>query len=196
MRKRVRIISRKDIFKQSFFRLEEAQLQYERYDGTMSPPLTRISFERRDAVAALLHNPTDDTIVLIEQFRYPALKGSDGWLRELPAGVVDPGEDPQQTMERELVEETGYHAEILHHIHTFYTSPGGSSERIHLYYARIHANSKRSKGGGLAKEGEDIKTEVMKVDAALKLLQDGAITDAKTLIGLQWLQLNRHRLPK
>ncbi len=196
MAKRVVLLKQEVIFKKFFFSIKEAELQHERYDGTMSPTLTRISFERRNAVAAVLHNPVDDTIILTEQFRYPTVAAIGGWIRELPAGVMEEGEEPAITMERELIEETGYEAEALHHISTFFVSPGGSSERIFLYYARLKTTGERGKGGGLAHEGEDIKTEIHKVDDALKLLQEGKIMDAKTLIGLQWLQANRNNLPK
>ncbi|MCA9913709.1 MAG: NUDIX hydrolase [Anaerolineae bacterium] len=196
MAKRVLILKEDVIFQKLFFSIKEAELQHERYDGEMSPVITRISFERRNAVAAVLHNPDDDTIILTEQFRYPTVATVGGWIKELPAGVMEEGEEPAITMQRELVEETGYQAEALHNIGTFFVSPGGSSERVFLYYARIQKDSKHSEGGGLVHEGEDIKTEILKVDDALKLLQEGAIMDAKTVIGLQWLQLHRDHLPK
>jgi nudix-type nucleoside diphosphatase (YffH/AdpP family) len=174
----------------------EAKLRFERYNGELSDTITRINFERGDAVAAIMHNPADDTLVLIEQFRYPAYHKAGGWVIELPAGVVEAGESPDETMKREIEEETGYRAAVIHHLQTFFVSPGGTSERIFLYYARINLNDKVSAGGGLATENEDIKVMHPTIDEALQLMNDKKITDAKTLIGLQWLQLNRNNLPK
>lgn len=193
---KVQIISENEIFRKYFFRMVEAVIRFERYNGEMSDPINRLSFERGDAVAAIMHNPADNTIVLIEQFRYPAYHKDNAWVIELPAGVVESGEDPAETMKREIEEETGYRAAVVHHLQTFFVSPGGTSERIFLYYARINPDDKISDGGGLAEENEDIKVMHPTIDAALQLMQDKKITDAKTLIGLQWLQLNQDNLPE
>jgi ADP-ribose pyrophosphatase len=192
--RKVEIVDTQEVFKHSFFSIESTQLRHEKYDGTMSSEMTCISFERGDAVAALMHFPLDDTIVLIEQFRYPAHKKSDGWLIELPAGVIEPHELPAQTMRREIEEETGYRVEILYPIHTFFTSPGASSERIFLFYGRIDPHERINEGGGAAHTHEDIKTMHITIDQALWMMKNGEIVDAKTIIALQWLEVNRERL--
>lgn len=191
---KVVIIDKKDGYKKAIFTIEEVTLRYQRYDGAMSPELLRLNLERGDGVAAILHDPNKDTVTLIEQFRYSTYEKSGGWITELPAGIVEAGEDPVETIRRELIEEVGYHALLLHPISTFYLSPGGSSERIHLYYARL-GDKVSGSGGGLFGEGEDIKTITTPVDVALQMMRDGELHDAKTLIGLQWLQLNRSNLP-
>jgi nudix-type nucleoside diphosphatase (YffH/AdpP family) len=193
---KVEIIKENEVFRKYIFRMIEAVFRFERYNGKMSDPVTRMNFERGDAVAAIMHNPADDTIVLIEQFRYPAYHKAGGWVIELPAGVVEAGEKPDETMVREIEEETGYRAAVVEHLQTFFVSPGGTSERIFLYYVRINPNERISDGGGLEAENEDIKVMHPTIDEALQLMQDKKITDAKTLIGLQWLQLNRDNLPK
>lgn len=192
--KKVEIISEEAAFTHSFFSVQSAKLRHEKYDGTMTDEITRLNFERGDAVAAVMHFPLDDKIVLIEQFRYPAQKKTGGWIIELPAGVVEKDELPAQTMRREIEEETGYRVEVLHHIFTFFTSPGGSSERIFLYYGRIDPQERVSEGGGSEHSNEDIKTMHVPVEQALWMMRDGEITDAKTIIGLQWLEQNRERL--
>ena len=68
---------------------------------------------------------------------------------ELVAGIVEPGEDPEQAMRRELLEEMGYEALALTHISTFYVSPGGSSERVILYCADVDSRGRVAEGGGL-----------------------------------------------
>jgi ADP-ribose pyrophosphatase len=193
MTRRVQIIAQNEVFKKGIFRIDEAKLRYERYNGQMSDEITRLNLKRGDSVAAVVHDPEADTVVLTEQFRYPTYEKSGGWLLELPAGVVNADEekDPQKTIQRELLEEIGYQVEKVERISTFYVSPGGSDERIHLYYAAVNPDSQTGKGGGLAEEGEDIRVVVLKVNAALLMMDDGQIQDAKTIIGLQWLQLHR-----
>jgi ADP-ribose pyrophosphatase len=194
MKRRVEILDRKEIFRKFIFRIEEVHLRHERFDGTMSRDLVRLNISRGDSVAAIVHNPNDDTILLTDQFRYSTYEKTGGWIYELPAGTVEDEEDPADTMRREMQEEIGFEVDLLHHIATFYLSPGGTSERILLYYARLDSDEPSGQGGGLEHEGEDIRTQVVTVDEALNMLHAGQITDAKTLIGLQWLQINRARL--
>lgn len=196
MPSKVEIIARDEIFRALIFRVDHIRLRFERYDGEMSGVIERVSLERGDGVAALLHDPAADTLILIEQFRASTYGKGGGWLIELPAGIVEPGEDPATTMIREIDEETGYSVQTLHPISTFFLSPGGSSERIFLFYARLKPQARSGAGGGLESESEDIRVMITPVAEALAKAQAGAIHDAKTLIGLQWLQLNRAQLPE
>ena len=191
MKRRVEIIDKAEIFKKAIFRIEEAHLRYERYNGAMSAPLARLTLNRGDSAAIVAHDPNAETVIMIEQFRYPTYEKGPGWLLELPAGIVKAGEDPAATMQREVREEIGYEIKQLQHISTFYLSPGGASERIYLYYASVTPKDRTSDGGGIISEGEDIRTLVMKVDAALRKISTGEIVDAKTIIGLQWLQIHK-----
>jgi nudix-type nucleoside diphosphatase (YffH/AdpP family) len=195
MDKKVEIIRKQEVFKQAIFRIEAAELRHEKYDGTMSDTMTRLSFERGDSVAAVIHDPQDDRLIFTEQFRYPTVEKGPGWLLEIPAGVIDADEHPTDAMRRELVEEIGYQVHTLHHISTFYLSPGGSSERIHLFYARVGASSQVAAGGGVAGEHEDIRTVSLSVQRVLSHLWHGGLEDAKTIIGLQWFQINMQNLP-
>jgi hypothetical protein len=77
----------------------------------------------------------------------------------------------------------------LTHISTFYASPGASSERLFLFYGTIHQGVGAHDGGGVASEGEDIRTLVIPLEEALGKIASGEIADAKTIIGLQWLKL-------
>jgi ADP-ribose pyrophosphatase len=130
----------------------------------------------------------DGAILLTRQFRYPTLEHGPGYLLELPAGVIEDGEDPQVAMRRELVEELGYEADQLVPISSFYVSPGGSSERVHLYYAEVSAADRVGDGGGVPAEGEMIEIVVVSVDELLSMVRDGTIADAKTIIGALWLE--------
>ena len=195
MKKQVNILSQKDVFNHKIFRIVEAELDHELFSGAMSKPITRLSLERGDSVAMLIHNSQADTIVLTEQFRYPTYNIDDdsrsGWLLEIAAGMIDQGEDPEIAIHREVMEETGYEVVEVQHISTFFLSPGGSSERIHLYYARVNPEHKRQDGGGLETEGEDIRVIDMTFKDAFTGIATGRIVDAKTIIALQWLHLKR-----
>ncbi len=185
-----------ELYERFFFEVREGRLKYRKYNQKWSAELRRLYFERGDSVAAIMHHPDKDTIVLTEQFRYPAYvrDNEHAWLLEIPAGSVEPDESPRETMSREIIEETGYESEILHHIHTFFVSPGGTSERIHLYYARLDTDDPPHAGGGLDSEHEDIRVLNLSVDTALEKLHRGEILDAKSIIALQWLALNRDKL--
>ena len=191
MKRRVEIIDKAEIFKKAIFRIEEAHIRYERFQGGMSETLTRLNLNRGDSAAIVAHDPEAETVIMIEQFRYPTYEKGPGWLLELPAGMVKTGEDPALSMQREVREEIGYDIQQWQHISTFYPSPGGTSERIYLYYATVSPKDKTTKGGGVLSEGEDIRTLVLKVDVALRKITTGEIADAKTIIGLQWLQLHK-----
>jgi ADP-ribose pyrophosphatase len=79
-------------------------------------------------------------------------------MAETVAGVLEPGETPEAAVRRETLEETGYEIASLEPIATFYLSPGGSSERILLYYAEVLTSGKVDAGGGVPGENEDVKT--------------------------------------
>jgi ADP-ribose pyrophosphatase len=192
----VEVLTERDVFRQFFFGIVEAHIRHSRYNGEMTTELTRLKFDRGDSAAVLLHDPTADTIILTEQFRYPAYRKGEpetAWLLEIPAGTVEADEtfDPTRTMKRELLEEIGYKVNSFKKISTFYVSPGGSSERIHLYYASATPRQKVAPGGGLLSEGEDIRVVAIPTDEALHMIETGRICDAKTIIGLQWLKQNR-----
>jgi ADP-ribose pyrophosphatase len=174
-----------------FFKVEEAHLSFEKFNGTMSPVVRRLNFERGDSVAALLHHVGRDTAVLVNQFKYPSYEKGPGWITEVVAGIIDKGETPEDAIRREIHEETGYRADRVKHISTFYVSPGGSSERIMLYYAAVSGAEPSEKCGGLASETEDIKLIELGVADAFDQVRRGEIADAKTMIALMWLEARR-----
>jgi ADP-ribose pyrophosphatase len=102
-------------------------------------------------------------------------------LVELPAGTLEPGEDPAETAARELVEETGYRARRIELLTRFYTSPGILNERMDLFLA-----TGLEPGPQALEPGEQIETWIVSWDDALAMAGDGRIRDAKTLVGLLW----------
>lgn len=175
-----------------FFSVEEVKLRHATLSGDMSPPKRRLNFERGDGVGALLCDWQARRLVLVRQFRYPTWTAGEGWPLEVVAGMLEKGADPASEARREILEETGYRAGDLESIAEFFLSPGGSSERLFLYCASIDLQERQGAGGGLAEEGEEIETVELSFEDALALLDDGCITDAKTLIALMWLRRRLH----
>jgi nudix-type nucleoside diphosphatase (YffH/AdpP family) len=180
-------ISQERYLLDDFLRVKEGVLRHRLRSGAMSGQLRRLSLERGDAVAAILVDRVERTIILVEQFRYPvyAPPARDGWIVEAVAGGIDSGETAEQAIRREISEETGYEANAVEHIATFFVSPGGSSEQISLFYAEVRTAMRQQKGGGVAAEGEDIRLVELPLDQLASTLP--TIRDAKTLIGLMWL---------
>ncbi len=173
-----------------FFTVDRVSLRYERFDGTMSPRITRLVFERGDAVAVLPYEPATGRVLLVRQFRYPAiLRGGPGWLWETIAGIQDGA--PEEAARREALEEAGLRLGALHHVTTAYLSPGACSERVRIYLAKCVEPLPEAGRGGLAEEDEDIEIRSFPLGEALAMVQRGEIADAKTVIALQHLAMLR-----
>ena len=177
---------------QGFFALDEYQFQHKLYAGGYSKVLTREVFERGNAVGLLPYDPKTDSIILVEQFRAGALKSKTGpWQLELIAGMCAEDEVPLDVAIRESKEEANIDLapENVIKVMDYLSSAGGMSECIHLYCARVDS-SNISGVYGLESEGEDILVHVMTRKNANKLLAEGKILNAATIITLQWLALN------
>jgi len=174
-----------------FFTLNEVHVNHELYKGGTSVTLQREIFERGDAVVLLPYDPVTDNVVIIEQFRIGALNGETPWQLEFIAGMFGENENPIEVAIREAKEEANLDIakEDIIKISQFFTSPGGTSECIYMFAAKIDSTHV---GGvyGLEEEGEDILVHVVKREKAMELLAQGKINNASTIIGLQWLQLN------
>ncbi len=117
----------------------------------------------------------DGRVCLIRNYRVAV----DEELIELPAGTLEPDEDPRTTAERELIEETGYRAAKWEKLHEFFLSPGILDERMHVYVAT------QLTGGSPARElGEQIENLIVPFDEAMQMVEDGRIHDAKTMVAL------------
>lgn len=184
---KVELLSQRVIF-DDFFRIEEARIRYERFDGTMSPVVRRLNFDRGDAVAAVVQDTDTGDLLFTNQFKYPTYSGTGGWVIEAVAGMIAGAESPEAALVRELREELGYDPRRVEHVATFYVSPGGSSERVWLFYATVDIRSRTGPGGGLPSEGEDIQIRRMSMRQAWDAIDVGELHDAKTLIGLLWLR--------
>jgi len=189
----VKVSSDRVVF-DGFFKMHEIQLKHRLFRGGWTDPLSRELFHRGEASAAVLYDPKYDLVGLVEQFRVGALESEYGpWCIEVVAGMIEEGESPEQLIYRELEEEAGViHAELVH-ISSYYSTPGGCSEKVHLYCALCDLSEA---GGvhGLDSENEDILLHVLPCEEVFAVMLDSRMNNAATLIGLQWLQIHRKSL--
>lgn len=131
---------------------------------------------RHPGAAAVVPLKDNGTVVLIKQFRHAA----GGFIYEIPAGKLHPGEDPMHCAARELEEEIGYTAGRLERLTSIYTAPGFTDEVIHIYEA-----SGMTVGRQQLDRDEVLEVLEVSLAEALKMIESGTIRDAKTIVGLQ-----------
>jgi ADP-ribose pyrophosphatase len=181
---------------EGYFRIDAYRLRHRRFGGGWTDIMARELFERGRAAVVLPYDPLRDEVVLIEQFRVGAYAAGLGpWLIETVAGIVEPGESPEDVVRREAIEEAGCQIATLESSGTVMPSPGGSSEILYLYCGRVDSEGV---GGlhGLVHEHEDIRAFTLPTDEALERLARGDILNGSAVMTLQWLALNRERLKK
>lgn len=193
MTKQFKIIDKQIVYP-GFFRMEKYWLQHTLYNGGWSEEISRELFVRGSCVAVLLYDPHTDEVVLIEQFRAGAIiRPERAWLIEIVAGAIEDGETPEEVAYRECLEEANCQVQNMQVISEFYTTPGGSSERITLFCGQIDSSQV---GGvhGLDEEHEDILVRTVPFAEAYSMVQNGEIESAIPIIAIQWLALNKEQL--
>lgn len=177
-----------------FFQLNRYTFKNQLFAGGWSESYQREIFERGHAGAVLLLDLERKTLVLVEQFRPGAVETeSNPWLVELVAGIIEPGEQPDEVVRREAVEEAACKVERLHKICEYLVSPGGTTERIHLYLGEVDSRN-LPQLAGLDNEHEDILIHKVSVTQAFESLEAGEFRNGMTLIAMQWLKLNWDRI--
>lgn len=180
-----------------FFQLDSLMLTHRGYQTEVLGPMHREICLRESAVVVILCDLARQEIVMVEQFRVGAAMSKlvdSPWMLEWVAGICDLDESPSATCCREVFEETGLVlTDAPEHLYTYYPSPGGSNELIHLFFSPCDATLvKRFRGQ--VKEYEDLKVHVISIASAFEALQTAKINNAATIIGLQWLKANNAKL--
>jgi nudix-type nucleoside diphosphatase (YffH/AdpP family) len=185
-----RIVEQNTVWKR-FIHLRTVVVEQTRADGRVEF-LDREVHDHGAGAAILLVDPARQSVILVRQFRPGAFFGGheDGFLLEVPAGLLD-DDSPETAIAREAMEETGYAVRDLRHLFDTFSSPGTLTERISCFAAHIDTTKRDGKGGGVDGEGEDLEIVEMPIDEAYGLIATGGIVDAKTIMMLQWLMLNR-----
>ncbi len=189
----VKILEKKRVL-DGFFQVDEVIVQHEKFSGSLSKPVRRLNLERGEAVAILIYLQDRDSFSLVRQFRYAAYVSSNtGWIDEIVAGILE-DDNPLECAKRECIEETGYEINKFDKIGFLYSTPGITSERIHLFIGYCNSHDKKHKGGGLDTEHEDIKVIEIPKDEAYKKVAKGEFKDGKTILAIQHFQLKENGL--
>ncbi|MGR3759208.1 NUDIX domain-containing protein [Roseobacteraceae bacterium NS-SX3] len=179
----------------NFFAMEDMELQFRRYDGSMSPVVSRSAAMVGQAAVVLPYDPRRDEVLLVEQFRAATFMAGEQrpWMWEPVAGLVDPGEAPQQTAVREAMEEAGVQITRLDPVAQVYASSGASGEFIHIFVGLADL-SETGGGGGVDSEAEDIRSQVLSYTALMENIDAQAYQDMPLVTAALWLSRHRERL--
>ena len=191
----IEVIKKETLYKK-FFRVDEYFFKYPHYNGTMSRTISREVMERGSSAGVLLYDPDHDKLVFVEQLRigvYTA--GEYPWVLECVAGIIDPGETPDQVVVREAKEEAGVTVTAVEPIVDYFASPGGISEKLYVFCGRVDV-SHLPAFAGLDTEGEDIRVVVLSSAEVEQMLAEGKFNNALTIIAVQWFVLNKEKLRK
>jgi GDP-mannose pyrophosphatase NudK len=152
---------------------------------------SREVYDRGNGATILLYNKANQTVILTRQFRLPTyLNGNqDGYLIETCAGLLDK-DNPEDCVRKETEEETGYKLSSVQKAFEAYMSPGSVTEILYFFTGEYTKDMKVSDGGGLEEETESIEVLELPFSQALEMMRTGEIKDAKTMMLLQYAQIN------
>jgi len=186
---RVRIVETR-VLSDDWYLLKKTTFDFLRRDGVWQRQ-SRETYDRGDGAVILLFNRQAQTVILTRQFRFPVfVNGHDGMLIEAAAGLLD-NASPEARIRAEAEEETGYFVQNVEKVFEAYMSPGSVTEKLHFFVGEHQASDRLNEGGGLAAEGEDLEVIELPLAQALQAVRQGTIVDAKTIMLLQFVALNR-----
>lgn len=186
-RAKVRIIG-SQVLSDDWYLLKKYTFDFPRRDGEWQRQ-TREVYDRGNGAAILLYNVARQTLILTRQFRCPLyVNGHDGFLLEVPAGLLD-NLDPEQRIKAEAEEETGYRIDHVQKVFDAFMSPGSVTEKLSFFIAEYDSSQQTGDGGGVKEEGEDIEVVEMAWADALAAIERGEIMDAKTIMLIHYAAL-------
>lgn len=168
------LMSSKRLYEGKIFKLDLDRIRFP--DGSEGE-MAVVRHPGASAVVPFLSDPNgeDPDLLLIRQYRY----AGGGYLYEIPAGRLDPGESPIDCAHRELREETGCTARSVKEMCAPLMTPGFADERIHIFLA-----TDLTRGETAHEADEFVEVQVVKLSKALSMIEGGEISDAKTIIGI------------
>lgn len=183
-------ILKTEILSNNWYTLNKITYQQIKKDGTHSIQ-TREAYDRGNGATILLYNVKEKTVILTKQFRLVTFinGNADGMLIEACAGLLD-NDNPEDCIRRETEEETGYRIGEATKIFEAYMSPGSVTELVYFFIAPYAKEMKVNDGGGLEAEQENIEVMELPFEQALEMVKRGEIKDGKTIMLLQYLQIN------
>lgn len=181
---------KKELLSDNWYTLNKFTFNYQKSDGSWETQ-HREAYDRGNGAGILLYNTHKGTVVLTKQFRMPTyVNGNeDGMMIEVCAGLLD-GDNPEDCIRKETEEETGYKIDNVQRVFETYMSPGSVTEILYLFIGAYEAKMKISEGGGAEDETENIEVLELPFTKALEMIKSGEICDAKTILLLQYAQIN------
>ena len=192
MKLKYKIINKKNLYS-GFFSLNKYEIIHKKHNGEWTSNVEREIFSGAHVSTLLPYDPIKKEIILIQQFRAGVLSRYDeNYLLEIVAGIIDEGENPEETAIRECYEETGCEVKEIRPIQSYFPAPGSSESYYHIYLGEIQAfDGERIRG--LEKENEDILVKSFKVDEVRQMLKEKKIINGLTLVALQWFFLEYYK---
>ena len=176
-----------------FFKFSQFNMVHHTFKGTTTPVLPREAIIGVDAAIILPYDPASDCVLLVEQIRTgPLMRGAPNpWVLEPVAGMIDPGETPEQAALRETEEEAGLTDITLQKMFQCYASPGGSTDHFYCYLALARLPEPTSYTGGMVDENEDLRIHVVPFADAINLITTGEANIGPLIAMLLWLERER-----
>lgn len=184
-------ILKTEILSNNWYILKKVTFQFLRKDGVLVTQ-SREAYDRGNGATILLYNKSTKTIILTNQFRMPTyLNGNEtGMMIEACAGLLDK-DNAEDCIRRETEEETGYKITDVRKVFEAYMSPGSVTEILYFFVAEYSKEMKVSEGGGAEHEEENIEVLEIPLTEAINMIANGEIKDAKTIMLIQYAQLNQ-----
>ncbi len=187
-------ITKTEVLSDNWYVLRKVTFEQQQANGTWLTQ-SREAYDRGNGAVILLYNLTKKTVILTEQFRMPTyLNGNQtGMMIEACAGLLD-FDNPEDCIRRETEEETGYKVTDVRKVFEAYMSPGSVTEILYFFVAEYAQEMKVNEGGGI--DHENIEVLELPFEQCLAMITDGQIKDAKTIMLLQYAQINHLIEPK
>ncbi|HEV7348316.1 NUDIX domain-containing protein [Telluribacter sp.] len=184
-------IQKEETLADNWYTLKTYTFYYQSRDGTQEQQKREV-YHNANGATVLLYNTQKRTVILTRQFRIASFVNENptGMLIETCAGIMDE-KDPEAAVIRETEEETGIKLKSARKVFELYMSPGAVSEKLHFFVAEYTDAMKTAEGGGEAEEQEHIEVLEVSFEEALQMVARGEIKDAKTVLLLQYAQLNK-----
>ena len=184
-------IQKIEVLSNNWYTLRKVIFEYQKNDGTWETQ-TREAYDRGNGATILLYNRAQKTVILTRQFRMPTyVNGNEtGMMIETCAGILEK-DNAEDCIRRETEEETGYKVTDVRKIFELYMSPGSVTEIVSFFVGEYSSAMKINEGGGIAEEQENIEVLELPFKKALNMVKTGEIKDGKTIILLQYAQLNK-----
>jgi GDP-mannose pyrophosphatase NudK len=183
------LIRNVEVLSQDRYRVEKYTFDLRGRNGSWHSMVREVHW-RGDSAVVLLYCPQQQSVVLTRQFRLPVFVNgqAEGLMIEVPGGLLE-DEMPAECARREAEEETGFEVKHVEKVCSAYMCPALITERVHLFLAEYEPGRHTSGGGGCAVEGEDIQVMEIPIDQAFAMIDQGTITDGRTILLLLQLKL-------